>query len=164
MLPYDELFIENSPQSRRTAKRRILRDKLINYICDICNSGPSWNDKVLVLRLDHINGVNNDHRLCNLRFVCPNCDSQLPTYGGRNVKWQIKIRECSYCKATISRWSKTGKCKICARSKSNKPSSAELQELLAKMSMVQIGKLLGVSDKTISKWCKKLPNQDSNLD
>ena len=38
------------------------------------------------LVLDHINGVNNDNRLENLRFLCNNCDSQLPTFKARNKK------------------------------------------------------------------------------
>ena len=44
----------------------------------------SWNDKELVLELDHINGVNTDHREENLRLLCPNCHSQTPTFKGRN--------------------------------------------------------------------------------
>lgn len=36
--------------------------------------------------LDHINGVNNDHRFENLRFLCPNCSFTLDTYGARNRK------------------------------------------------------------------------------
>jgi 5-methylcytosine-specific restriction endonuclease McrA len=36
-----------------------------------------------VLHLDHINGINNDNRRENLRFLCPNCHSQTPTYGNR---------------------------------------------------------------------------------
>ena len=31
------------------------------------------------LIIDHINGINNDNRLTNLRWVCPNCNIQLPT-------------------------------------------------------------------------------------
>ena len=44
----------------------------------------SWNDKELVLELDHINGVNTNHREENLRLLCPNCHSQTPTFKGRN--------------------------------------------------------------------------------
>jgi len=45
----------------------------------------------MILILDHINGVNNDARLENLRFVCSNCGSQLPTFAARNKKTIIKI-------------------------------------------------------------------------
>lgn len=38
------------------------------------------------MRLDHINGIPNDNRKVNLRFICPNCDSQLDTYCGKNTK------------------------------------------------------------------------------
>ena len=43
-----------------------------------------WNGKTLPLILDHENGNNRDNRANNLRYVCPNCDAQLPTRGGAN--------------------------------------------------------------------------------
>lgn len=46
--------------------------------------GSEWQGKPMPLILDHINGINNDNRLENLRFVCSNCDSQLPTYKSKN--------------------------------------------------------------------------------
>ena len=52
----------------------------------LCGIGPEWQGKPMPLILDHINGINNDNRLDNLRFVCSNCDSQLPTYKSRNRK------------------------------------------------------------------------------
>ena len=42
--------------------------------------------KELKLQMDHINGVRNDHRLENLRIVCPNCHSQTETFGSKNKK------------------------------------------------------------------------------
>jgi hypothetical protein len=43
-----------------------------------------WNGKPLKPILDHANGNNSDNRVENLRFLCPNCDSQLATRGGAN--------------------------------------------------------------------------------
>ena len=63
-----------------------LKENLINYECACCGIGPIWQNKPMPLILDHINGVNNDNRLENLRFVCSNCDSQLSTYKSKNIK------------------------------------------------------------------------------
>lgn len=84
MYPNEQIFVENSSYNRKSLKKRILDDELIEYVCDICGLGPEWNGKPMTLVLDHINGVNNDNRLENIRFVCNNCDSQLPTYKSRN--------------------------------------------------------------------------------
>jgi len=35
--------------------------------------------------LDHENGNSKDNRTENLRYLCPNCDAQLPTRGGSNI-------------------------------------------------------------------------------
>ncbi len=82
----ENLFIKDSEYPRSTARRRILKNNLLNYNCSICNTKPIHRGKELVLILDHINGIGNDHRLKNLRFVCPNCNSQLDTHAGKNKK------------------------------------------------------------------------------
>lgn len=79
-------LIKNSPVSIRVIKRIVMREKLIPYLCGICGCKPIWLDKPLTLRLDHINGIRNDHRKENLRFACPNCDSQSSTFCGRNKR------------------------------------------------------------------------------
>jgi len=81
-----DVFVENSDYARHHIKRRILEENLVEYRCDCCGIGPEWNGKPMPLILDHINGKNNDNRLENLRFVCSNCDSQLPTYKSKNMK------------------------------------------------------------------------------
>jgi len=53
--------------------------------CEICGLGTTWNNKPIRLQVDHINGINNDHRLENLRFLCPNCHSQTETYCKGNI-------------------------------------------------------------------------------
>ena len=60
--------------------------------CSICGQLPLWNDKPLVLILDHINGIANDWSISNFRLVCPNCDTQLPTFKGRNKNGVRKYR------------------------------------------------------------------------
>ena len=81
---YEEIFCKNSRVHRSTVKTWILHGTLIDYSCAICYNKGEWRGEKLSLRLDHINGVNNDNRLKNLRFLCPNCDSQTPTYCGKN--------------------------------------------------------------------------------
>ena len=81
-----EVFVENSSHPRHRVKERIIKQELLPYECSICSMPPEWLGKPMSLVLDHINGVNNDNRIENLRFVCHNCDSQLPTYKSRNRK------------------------------------------------------------------------------
>ena len=82
--PDSVVFCENSTYARHSVKARIKTRNLIEYKCACCGIGPEWYGKHMPLILDHINGVNNDNRLENLRFVCSNCDSQLPTYKPKN--------------------------------------------------------------------------------
>lgn len=81
-----DLFKENSNHGRQNLKERIIKQNLIEYKCDICNLGSHWNNQKLTLQLDHKNGIHNDNRLENLRFLCPNCHSQTNTFAGKKLK------------------------------------------------------------------------------
>lgn len=78
-----DLFKENCKHNRNCLRRFIIKNNLLPYKCAICGA-IEWCGKTLSLELDHINGINNDNRLENLRFLCPNCHSQTTTYGSRN--------------------------------------------------------------------------------
>lgn len=85
MVP-EQVLVVNSNHATGPIKRMILREKLLPYHCAKCGTPPMWNGRPLTLRLDHINGVRDDHRIDNLRFLCPNCDSQSETFCGRNKR------------------------------------------------------------------------------
>ena len=86
----EELFTTNNSHSRATVKNRILKSNLIPYKCEQCGQEPIWNGKELVLVLDHINGIHDDNRLENLRFLCPNCNAQQETFCGKHLKLKPK--------------------------------------------------------------------------
>jgi 5-methylcytosine-specific restriction endonuclease McrA len=79
-----EMFCENSTYPRSRLRKNVINEKLIKYQCSICGNEGEWLGKKLTLDLDHINGNHNDHRLENLRFVCPNCHSQTPSFRNKN--------------------------------------------------------------------------------
>ncbi|KKM90778.1 hypothetical protein LCGC14_1235300 [marine sediment metagenome] len=65
-------------------RERVLIEQ--NYQCSECDLGTEWNGKPLMLELDHIDGDSSNNERENLRFLCPNCHQQTPTYKGRHRK------------------------------------------------------------------------------
>lgn len=57
------------------------------YKCALCKNNGIWNGKELQLQMDYINGNDKDYRTENMRFLCPNCNSQ--TYVKNNDNSQI---------------------------------------------------------------------------
>lgn len=137
-----ELFNQNDC-ARSTVKKRIITENLIPYECVFCLNKGEWLGKKIVLILDHINGVRNDNRLENLRFVCPNCNAVLPTHC-LGVKG-IKVKETKIKKSTP---------RPMCRKIQNRPTREELLEMIAKTSYSAVGRIFGVSDNAVRKWIK----------
>lgn len=67
--------------------RNCIRDYIYqrqNNRCAICQMSNIWNNKKINFILDHIDGNAANNHSENLRLICPNCDSQLPTYKSKN--------------------------------------------------------------------------------
>lgn len=58
----------------------------VPYKCAFCGNTGTWNDKPLILHVDHIDGDHSNNNMGNLRFLCPNCHTQTDTFGSRNKK------------------------------------------------------------------------------
>lgn len=146
---------------------------LLPYSCSICAQPPSHNNKKLTLQLDHIDGNKLNNVLDNLRFLCPNCHSQTETYCSRNIK-KTDANTCLDCEKILKRSSQ--RCMDCHKvflktRKKDKPQKiildsetvlkfnilkSELEFLLKEMSLAHIGRLYGVSGRTVKNRALKL--------
>lgn len=156
-----EVFCKNSKVSSGSVKQRILSRNLIAYQCLGCGCGREWNGKTISLHLDHINGDSKDHRLENLRFLCPNCHSQTETYGTKRFK-----NKCLKCKVKKVDGVAAKMCIDCRNVEiSNRVEKRKFNPIKEELintikyfngNMVQIGKHYNVSDNAVRKRCKKM--------
>jgi len=153
-LTIDQIFSINQVD-RKHVKNTILENNLVAYECANCHI-TSWQGQELSLHLDHINGINNDNRLENLRFLCPNCHSLTDSYCGKNLKTNQEKNYCQDCGIKISRQS--SKCIPCnSKNKKTKiewPHHEELQEMVNELGYSGTGRKLGVSDNAVRKRLK----------
>lgn len=162
---FENIFCINSTASQhvvRTWFKRISDDS----ICEICGQQKTWNNKPLIMILDHKNQDTHDHRIINLRWICPNCWSQLPQFTGKNnanrehyksvVSLKRRKKICPVCNFNeINVASK--QCRECFLKERRKkiPKKEELEKVIYQKSFVQIGKQYGVTDNAVRKWCKQ---------
>lgn len=151
----EDILVENSKYGSHHLKNKLISQNILKNECSICKNNGEWFGKKLSLQLDHINGINNDNRLENLRLLCPNCHSQTETFSGKRHK---KYNFCKDCGKKVQKQST--RCFKCS-SKNNgvnqrkfEVSKEELKNLITKYPMTKVGKILGVSDNAVRKRCK----------
>jgi len=164
-IPLDKILVENSTYSRTDLKKRLYKEGLKQRECELCGQGEEWHGRHMSLILDHINGVNNDNRLGNLRIVCPNCNATLDTHAGKIIKNRRGHIGCIDCntKVTVS----GTRCKPCSfksesfvnaclkrRKVKDRPSPSQLAADIAELGYLGTGRKYGVSDNAIRKWKK----------
>ncbi len=167
-IPLDRIMVEHSTYSRGHLKKRLLAAGLLEPVCSMCGQGSTWRGREMALILDHINGMSDDHRLENLRILCPNCNATLDTHCGRNLP---RERTCPGCGRTFA--SPDGRQRFCSRECANRPgqrrgagaarprtrkverpSHEQLLKDVSETSMVAVGRKYGVSDNAVRKWLR----------
>lgn len=80
----EELFVNPSNWQSNKLRRRLLIDKIKDFVCEICGL-TEWMGNPIPLELDHIDGDKHNNELDNLRIICPNCHATTSTYRGKNI-------------------------------------------------------------------------------
>jgi 5-methylcytosine-specific restriction endonuclease McrA len=81
-LERDFLRILEGLSVKRSSVRKFLV-RVFGHQCWVCLL-KKWNGQPIPLWVDHIDGNAGNEDLTNFRLICPNCDSQEPTFGGKN--------------------------------------------------------------------------------
>jgi len=164
-----EVLVDHSSYSRKDVKRRLFTEGVKERVCELCGQDEEWRGRRMGLVLDHINGVRDDHRLENLRIVCPNCNATLDTHCGRSARVHPIERECALCSRTFR--PNYGAQRYCSRacgsrsspSRGPRPGQRRVErppyaQLVAEVSAEgwsATGRRYGVSDNAVKKWARQ---------
>lgn len=168
-VPLEEVMVKNSTYSRASLKRRLFDAGLKERHCEACGQDEIWRGDRMALILDHINGVPDDHRLENLRVLCPNCSATLETHCGRkNFAGPPGPRECARCGEVF--YPKDRRTRYCSRAcgirwdrkniprpgirRVERPPYDQLMEEIESSNYCAVGRKYGVTDNAIRKWVR----------
>jgi hypothetical protein len=173
-VPLETLLVEHSTASRQNVKRRLLLEGLKQPACELCGQGELWRGGRMALVLDHINGIADDHRLENLRIVCPNCAATLPTHCGRHNRRTPFEATCPICGVTFEpRFRRQRYCsQACGyrrlegvpqpeRRRVPRPPYAQLLREVHAMGWLAVGRRYGVSDNAVRKWVRQYEREQA---
>lgn len=133
-------------------KKKLLEFNLLKNKCELCELVNFWNDKPLVLQLDHKDGNRKNTALDNFRLLCPNCHSQTETYSMGTRRRVVHL--CVDCHNPHSGYrERCVKCGNKIKRKVQRPSKEKLEMLIKNFPRTQIARKYDVSDNSIKKWC-----------
>ena len=89
----EEIFIKNSPVTQKVLRGYIERHQVIEYKCQTCGCDGNWQNGIISLEVDHIDGDSTNNEISNLRYLCPNCHALTETYRGKNKALKNKCVE-----------------------------------------------------------------------
>lgn len=87
----EQILIKNSPITQKVLRGYVERHKVIPYKCEVCGCDGHWQNGIISLELDHIDGDNTNNEISNLHYLCPNCHALTKTYRGKNKNIQSKV-------------------------------------------------------------------------
>ena len=88
----EKYFCRDSNKPTGKVRNILIRHNLVDYECAECRR-DTWQGEDLSLELHHINGDNQDHRLENLEFLCPNCHSLTDNWRGKQNTGKKKVSD-----------------------------------------------------------------------
>ena len=178
VIPLDDILVEDSIyRSSDGLRRKLINQGLKLNKCEKCGN-DEWNGLPIPLELDHINGINNDNRIENLRILCPNCHAQTETYRGRNQntgnsRKQYNVNSISTTIVENKPEMLENKCLVCKVGTKNKSFCSNRcmevdkiknipskEELIFKIQMIgrnfsALGREFNVTDNAVRKWFRK---------
>lgn len=76
----EDILSNAAPCGSSSLKRRLYESHLKKNECEECRQTSLWNNKALIMHLDHIDGNKFNNKIENLKILCPNCHTQTSTY------------------------------------------------------------------------------------
>ena len=172
----EDYFTKDSKVSSSKIRMKLLEYGLKPHKCEKCGR-TTWifgdMEYPIPLEAHHIDGDRTNNTLDNLMLICPNCHTFTENYCGKNIvkgetgndkelyyatKRKKIEKKCEHCQKVFQTNDK--KQKFCSKKctdehhrKCVRPPKEELEKLILEKSYKELGRIFGVTDNTIRKWC-----------
>ncbi len=160
--PLSDYLKKNINVKSTHLKKRLIEENVLENKCLECGQLPFWNNKPLVLELDHIDGDIYNNELLNLRILCGHCHSQTSNFRRRKII--LKPKRCDHCGKNVKKKFSSGLCSPCfnksrdysdtIRKVKNRPSKEQLLKEVKETNYCAVGRKYEVSDTCIRNWLK----------